>query len=160
MIHAFLTDDHVRLRALLAQATADPARIDLAAYTEFRMGLLRHIAMEEKVLFRDARDRRHGEPLPVTTQLHADHAAIASLLVPPPTHTLLATVRDLLAEHDPLEEGLDGLYAQCEQLAGADVDAVFARMQLIPPVRAAQHVDDPRIHEHIARMLAARRSSG
>lgn len=66
--------------------------------------------MEEKVLFRDARDRRNGEPLPVTTQLHADQAA-----------------------------------------------NVLARVHVIPPVRVAQHVDEPRIHEHIARMLAARR---
>lgn len=157
-IHRFLAGDHVRLRALLAQATSDPARIELAAYSEFRAGLLRHIAMEEKVLFRDARDRRGGEPLPVTRQLHADHAAIASLLVPPPTHALLATIREILAEHDPLEEGADGLYAQCEQLAGADIDDVLARMHAIPEVRAAQNVDEPRIHEHIARMLAARRA--
>lgn len=158
MIHQLLAADHVRLGALLAQATADPARIDLAAYAEFRAGLLRHIAMEEKVLFRDARDRRNGEPLAVTVQLHADHAAIASLLVPPPTHALLATVRDILAEHDPLEEGPDGLYAQCERLAGAALADVVARMHAIPPVRVSQHVDEPRIYEHIARMLAARRA--
>ena len=113
--------------------------------------------MEEKVLFRDARDRRNGVPLPVTKQLHADHAAIASLLVPPPTHSLLATLRDILAEHDPLEEGPGGLYVQCERLAGADIEDVIARMRAIPPVRAAQHLDEPRIHDHIARMLAARR---
>ena len=157
MIHQYLAADHVRLRTLLAQATSDPSRIELGAYAEFRAGLLRHIAMEEKVLFRDARDRRHGEPLPVTRQLHADHAAIASLLVPPPTHALLAAIRNILDEHDPLEEGPDGLYAQCERLAGGDVDDLLVRMHAIPSVRAAQHLDEPRIHEHIARMLAARR---
>ena len=157
MIHRFLAADHVRLRALLAQATAHPDRIELEPYGEFRAGLLRHIAMEEKVLFRDARDRRNGEPLPVTRQLHADHAAIASMLVPSPTHALLAGIRDILAEHDPLEEGPDGLYAECERLAGPDVDALLARMDAIPPVRASQHLDEPRVHEHIARMVAARR---
>jgi hypothetical protein len=156
MIHQHLSADHVRLRALLLRATSDPSRIDRAAYDEFRAGLLRHIAMEEKVLFRDARDRRDGEPLPITRQLHADHAAIASLLVPSPTHALLATIRDILAEHDPLEEGPDGLYAQCERLAGDDIGDVLARMHAIPPVRASQHVDEPRIHAHIARMLEAR----
>ncbi len=157
MIQHDLSRDHVRLRTLLAQATSDPSRIDVAAYNEFRAGLLRHIAMEEKVLFREARDRRNGEPLPVTKQLHADHAAIASLLVPPPTHALLATIRDILAEHDPLEEGADGFYAQVERLAGNHLEDVLARMHAIPPVRVSQHVDEPRIHEHIARMLAARR---
>lgn len=153
----FLAGDHVRLRALLAQATAG-SQIALAPYRDFRAGLLRHIAMEEKVLFRVARDRRDGERLPVTIQLHADHAALASLLVPSPTHDLLATIRDILVDHDPLEEGPDGLYAECERLAGADIDDVLARMHAIPAVRVAQHVDEPRIHEAIARMLAARRA--
>jgi hypothetical protein len=157
VIHRFLAADHVRLRALLDAATEDPSRVALAPYTEFRNGLLRHIAMEEKVLFRDARDRRDGLPLPVTRQLHADHAAIASLLGPPPTPEILATIRAILAEHDPLEEGPDGLYAQCERLAADDLDDMLARMDAIPPVRASQHVDEPRIHEHIARMLAARK---
>lgn len=156
-IHRYLTADHVRLRALLERATADPSRIHRGAYDEFRAGLLRHIAMEEKVLFCDARARRGGEPLPVTAQLHADHAAIASLLVPSPTPALLAAIRDILAEHDPLEEGPEGLYAQCERLAGADLDDVIARLHAIPPVRVSRHVDEPRVHAHIARMLAARR---
>ena len=158
-LHDFLTADHVRLRARMAEATAAP-QIDLAAFRDFRTGLLRHIAMEEKVLFVDARARRNGERLPITKQLHADHAALASLLVPPPTHALLATIQSILVEHDPLEEGPDGLYARCEELAGPDLDAVLARMHAIPPVRASDHVDEPRVHEHIARMLAARRNVG
>lgn len=156
-IHQFLSRDHARLGALLAEAMADPARVELAAYKAFRAGLLRHIAMEEKVLFVDARARLGGERLPITRQLHADHAALASLLVPSPTHALLATIRDILAAHDPLEENPDGLYDRCEQLAGAEIDAVLARLHAIPPVRASAHVDEPRVHEHIARMLAARR---
>lgn len=156
-ISQYLADDHARLGSLLARAMATPA-IDTAAYATFRAGLLRHIAMEEKVLFVDARSRRGGEPLAVTKQLHADHAALASLLVPSPTSTLLARVRDILVEHDPLEEDPGGLYEQCEQLAGADIGAVLARMHAIPAVRASRHVDEPRIHDHIERMLAARRT--
>ena len=154
-IHRFLADDHTRLGALLAQSLAGPT-IDRAAYEGFRAGLLRHIAMEEKVLFVDARARRGGERLPVTVQLHADHAALASLLVPSPTHALLSTVRDVLATHDPLEEDPGGLYDLCEQLAGDEIDNVLARMHAIPAVRISDHVDEPRIHAHIARMLAAR----
>ena len=156
-IHAFLADDHARLDRLLARALAGE-RIELAAYEDFRAGLLRHIAMEEKVLFADARARRHGQPLAIVRRLHADHAALASLLVPSPTRELLATVRDILDEHNPLEEAEGGLYDTCERLAGDDVDAVVARMRAIPPVRASAHLDEPRIHEHIARMLAARKA--
>lgn len=155
-IHQFLTSDHTRLDELLARSLANPDAVDLAAYAQFRAGLLRHIAIEEKVLFADARARRGGDPLPVTKQLHADHAAIASMLVPPPTHALLAQIRSILEEHNPLEEDPGGLYDLCDQLAGAEIDAVLARMQAIPPVRAAQHLDEPRVHAHIARMIAAR----
>jgi len=156
-IHRFLSHDHARLTALRTRATASPDRIELAAYTEFRVGLMRHIAMEEKVLFADARARRGGDPLPITKPLHADHAVLASMLVPSPTHELLAAIGNILDEHDPLEEDPGGLYETCEQLAGDEVDTVLARMHAIPPVRAAQHVDEPRVHAHIARMLAARR---
>ena len=100
---------------MLALAVADSRRIDDDAYREFRQGLLRHIAMEEKVLFAELKLRDLGRDL--IKALHADHAAIASILVPPPTHAL---------------------------------------MQQIPPVRASQHLDEPRIHDHIERMLAAR----
>ena len=155
-IHQFLADDHARLDALLAAATARPDVVELGPYAEFRTGLMRHIAMEEKVLFADAKARRGGEPLPVTRRLHADHGALASLLVPPPTHALIQTMREILELHNPLEEDPGGLYETCERLAGDEVDALLDRMHAIPPVRAAQHVDEPRIHAHIARMLEAR----
>ncbi len=155
-IHHFLSHDHARLDAALSRAVASD-EVDMAAYAEFRAGLLRHIAMEEKVLFVDAKARRGGEVLPLTRQLHADHAALASMLVPPPTRALLVGIRELLDEHNPLEEDAGGLYEQCEALAGDDVPAVLARMHAVAQVRAAQHLDEPRIHEHIARMLAARR---
>lgn len=154
-IHDFLARDHTRLDAALVRATASSA-IDLIAYKEFRLGLLRHIAIEEKVLFADAKVRRGGEPLPVVKQLHADHGALASLLIPSPTHALIDQMRRILLEHNPLEEDPGGLYELCEQLAGAELDAVVARMHAIPEVRASDHVDEARIHEHIARMVAAR----
>jgi hypothetical protein len=155
-IHQFLEADHARLDALLARAIAtDP--LDEVAYEQFRAGLLRHIAMEEKVLFAEARARRGGDPLPITRRLRADHATLASLLVPPPSHDVLRTLRAILDEHNPLEEGDAGFYATCEQLAGSELPAILARMQALPPLRISQHVDEPRIYEHIERMLAARR---
>ena len=60
----------------------------------------------------DARRRRNGEPLAVAKQLRADHAALAGLLVPTPTHEIIATIRKVLLEHNPLEEGPGGLVAR------------------------------------------------
>ncbi len=153
-IASFLERDHARLDELLSRASSG-THVDVAAYEEFRAGLLRHIAIEEKVLFAEARARRG--PLPKAPQIRADHAALASLLVPTPTHALLAKIREVLAEHNPLEEGAHGLYEVCEQIIGDDVGAVLVRMHEIPAVRVAEHVDEPRIHEHIERMLVARR---
>jgi hypothetical protein len=155
-IHHVLSADHARLDDLLHRAAADPDRIDEVAYAEFRSGLLRHIAMEEKVLFPDAR-ALDDEPLQALVRiLHADHAALASLLVLPPSHAICETVKSVLDEHNPLEEAPGGLYDRCAGLTGDD-SAVIARMQALPPVRASQHLDEPRIHEHVARMLAARK---
>lgn len=156
-IHDFLARDHERLDALLRDSDADPDAIDREAFAEFRAGLMRHIAMEEKVLLPAAKRLRGGEPLPIARQLKADHAALASLLVPSPTHAIIATIRGLLAEHNPLEEGPDGMYAACEALIDAGADRVLAEMHAVPPTRASAHLDEPRIHDHIARMLEARR---
>ena len=154
-IQQYLAQDHARLDALLARAiVAEP--IEVAAYEEFRAGLLRHIAMEEKVLFVDARTRGTAGLAQLVEGLHADHAALASLLVPTPTHALLRTIRDILAEHNVIEERPGGLYESCVLLAGDASEATLARMQAIPAVRVSRHVDEPRIHEHILRMLAAR----
>ena len=84
-VYRFLADDHARLDLLLQRAFADPNRIDLQAYSEFRSGLLKHIAMEEKVLLPTAQQAQDGEPLPIAAKLRIQHGALAALLVPSPT---------------------------------------------------------------------------
>jgi hypothetical protein len=156
-LYAFLQQDHAELDQLLRRAQAAP-KLDLEAYDAFRRGLLRHIAMEEKILLPEARRLRAGEPLPIAKQLRADHAALAALLVPTPTHEIVATIRDILNEHNPLEEDPGGLYQQCEELAGADIDALVERVKASPEVPVAKHYDGPRAHEGIERLLRARRA--
>lgn len=153
LLYAFLRRDHARLEELLRRAAAS---IDREAYATFRGGLLRHIGMEEKVLLPEARRLRGGEPLPIAKQLRADHAALAALLVPTPTHAILATIRDVLSEHDPLEEDPGGVYDACEALAGADAEALLARLEATPAVPAAPHFDGARAQAGIERLLRAR----
>ena len=57
----YLAADHARLDALLARAVRAPGAFDLDAFGEFRAGLLRHIALEEKILFRAVREAGAGE---------------------------------------------------------------------------------------------------
>jgi hypothetical protein len=151
----FLEADHRRLEALLDAASADPARPDKSSYDAFREGLLRHIAIEEKVLFAEAKRLRGGAPIAAAAQLRLDHAAIAAILSARPTPGLVAELRRLLAVHNALEEGGEGAYAECERLAGSDADALLARVHAVPPVRVADYIDPARIRGEIERALRA-----
>ncbi len=153
-IHRLLADDHRRLDALLDRATADPGRIDRAAYAEFRAGLLKHIGMEEKILLPATQRLRGGEPLPVAAALRLQHGAIAALLVPTPTPDVIATLRVVLSSHNPLEEEPGGLYETCEEVAGNEVDALLANLRAAPEVPVASHVDGPKVLSAVRRSLA------
>jgi hypothetical protein len=158
-LHRFLCEDHSRLDGFLARTLADPNALDLAAYTAFRGGLLRHIAMEEKLLMPEAKRLRGGEALPVAARLRRDHATLASLLVPTPTGEILGLIREILEPHNELEEGSGGLYEVCDVLLGADAEALSVRLAAMPEVPLARHFDGPRIHAHIAELLRARNPS-
>ena len=158
-LHDYLVRDHARLDDLLQRSVSDPAHVDMQAYRELREGLLRHIAMEEKVLLPEARRLRGGESLPVARQLRADHAALAALLVPTPTHEIVGTILGILESHNPLEEGPDGLYRECARLAGAEGEALLSRLEAVPRVPVAPHFDGPRARENIERLLRARLQS-
>ena len=142
-IETFLTADHARLDALLGKADRDDGTIDAEVYAEFRQGLLRHIAMEEKTLLPYTRSKRAGVPLPIAGALRKDHGQIAALLVPSPTRDICAQLRALLTRHNPLEEGSAGLYATCDALAGDEAQQVVERLRAQPAVPMAPHYDGP-----------------
>ncbi|HEY2388733.1 MAG TPA: hemerythrin domain-containing protein [Candidatus Binatia bacterium] len=140
-ITGYLTADHEHLAELLARAEGRP--LDLEAYGEFRRRLLRHIAMEEKILL-PAAARARGEPLPVAARLRADHGALAALLVPSPTHAIVNAIRTILAGHNLLEESHDGVYASVERLAGSEASALLAQLRAAPAVPVSPYNDGPR----------------
>jgi hypothetical protein len=142
-IHSFLAEDHTRLDALLRRATADPDVMDAASFEEFRSGILRHIAMEEKILLPAAREANGGEPLSAARRLRVEHGAIAMLLVPTPTREIVAEIRSVLSGHNEIEEGPGGLYEQCDQLLAGDAESMIARLRNCPRVKVAPHVDGP-----------------
>lgn len=126
MIHRYLSADHARLDSALQRGD----------YVEFREGLLRHIGIEQKILFPIVRD------WPVVERLHLDHGALAALLVPTPTPAILSAIRTILEQHNPLEEGPNGLYEECERRLGSEAGEVLKRLQDAPPVPVAKHVDN------------------
>ena len=110
-VRSFLERDHERLEQLLARAGRDLANIDEEAFGEFRRGLLRHIGMEEKILLPAIQRLRGGEPLPIAASLRLGHGAIAALLVPTPRGAVLRALTAVLAIHNQVEDGPDGVYA-------------------------------------------------
>ncbi len=140
-----LADDHVRLDALLRRAVEVPGALDRAAFGAFRAGLLRHIALEEKILLPATRDARGGEPLPLARRLRIDHGAIAALLVPTPTPELAGEIRAILAPHNAVEEEAGGLYEACDALLAGRAAEIVERMRAYPPVKVAAYSDGPRV---------------
>lgn len=140
-----LVADHRRLGRLLDAAT----RGDRASYSLFRAGLLRHIGIEEKILLPAL--RAAAQELPMAHQLRLDHGALAAMLVPSPTPELLSDIRELLALHDPLEEGPTGLYGLADAVLG-DPDEVLMRIAMTPAPPLAEHFDGPRAFAAIARL--------
>src|SRR5512145_2601919 len=117
-IHRFLATDHERLDALLSSAVKPSGEVDLATYAEFRAGLLRHIGIEEKLVFPASQRANGGIPLPIMARLRLEHGALALLLVPTPTAGTVERIRWVLAGHNEVEEGSDGIYDACERLPG------------------------------------------
>ncbi len=152
-IHRYLADDHRRLEGFLDRIVSDSGTVDQAVYAQFRSGLLKHIAWEEKILLPAAR-RLRGEPLPVAAKLRLDHGALTALLVPPPSPRLIAAIRSILKSHNPLEEDPGGMYDQCEELAGKEADEILRQIEDYPEVKVLPNVDNEFVLEAARRAVA------
>jgi hypothetical protein len=150
-LHEYLAADHDRLDALLIAALRDDGTIDHDSYAGFRRGLLRHISIEERVLFAELRKR--GGETALSRQLHRDHAALCALLVPPPGPVEILQIAAILRIHNDLEERAGGLYEFVESLAASELDSLLARVRAIPEVKVAPHVDSPLVRRNIAALL-------
>jgi hypothetical protein len=110
--------------------------------------------MEEKILLPTVQRLRAGDPLPGAAALRLQHGAIAALLVPTPTPDVIATLRVVLGEHNPLEEDPGGLYETCEKVAGNDGETLLADLRAAPEVPVAAPVDGPKVLDAVRRALA------
>ena len=151
-LHLFLAHQHSRIDALLAESLRDEV-LNPLAYDEFRRLLLRHIAIEEKVLFREVR-QRVGTLNALELQLRRDHAALGGLMVLPPSPSVIVRVRGLLAEHNPLEESAGGFYGSIASLVGEEADALLADAQAVPPAKVAAYFESPRVNQWIDSLVA------
>lgn len=157
-LHRFFAADHRRLDDLLGRAAAGTGPIDLESFGAFRAGLLRHIGMEEKVLFTAARAARNGEPLPIAARLRVDHGAIAALLVPTPTRAVVAEVLAVLGPHNHREEEPGGVYDACDEALGPAVaERLVAELREFPEPPLKPYNDGPEVFRHIEANLALAR---
>lgn len=133
-IHHYLSQDHERLDQLLQKAFENPRQIDLEAYHQFRTGLLKHIKMEEKVLFPAARKANANEPIPLAAKLKLDHGALSALMLLPPSEEVRKAVTFILEKHDILEEQEGGMYDLCEKLTENETDEILAQLKAVTDV--------------------------
>ncbi|HEX7420677.1 MAG TPA: hemerythrin domain-containing protein [Thermoanaerobaculia bacterium] len=150
-LHELLSRDHARLDQLLTAALRPDGSIDAESYRTFRSGLLWHIAVEERVLLPAV--RKHRTDSEVEKQLHRDHAALAALLVPPPSAAEIYAIRTILEAHNPLEEGAGGFYDGVEELLGDELPAILLHIHEFPQVRLAPHADTEVTRRSIAQLV-------
>jgi hypothetical protein len=151
-LRQFLTEDHRRLDALLEGSGECRTPEELAAYDQFRRGLLKHIGIEEKILL-TAAARLGGAPLEQAARLRLDHGAIVSLLMPLPAPSIIRALRAVLAAHNPIEEGTGGVYDICEKLAASEHDELLGKIRAAPEVPTTPNATTPRIIDAARRAL-------
>jgi len=152
----YLAADHQRLHEFLARAAT--GTFDAEAFERFRGGLLRHIGIEEKLLFPEVRRRGGGAP-EALLRLRVEHAALAALLVPTPDATLAAEIEALLVVHDAREDATGGVYASCEAILGEASAALADAAQQFPTVRTARHFDGNGVHRTAREAIASAEQS-
>jgi Hemerythrin HHE cation binding domain len=152
-LYALMAAEHAQLDDLLEMAAGHDGAVDPQAYQRFREQLLRHIRIEERILLPMA-ERMRGAALPVAARLRLDHGALAALLMLPPVARTFRAIRAVLDAHNPPEEIQDGVYDQCERLAGSEVDELLAQVAATPRVPVSAWVDSPRVVAAAQRVLA------
>lgn len=115
--------------------------------------MLRHIGIEEKILLPAAQRLRGGEPLPIAAKIRLDHGALVSLMVPPPTRSLILTIRSILTKHNKLEEEVEGLYESAESTIGTDAETLALLMRETAKVKVLPHNPDPKALEAARRAV-------
>lgn len=153
-LHHFFTSDHHRIDNLLNQALANKPEVDMEYYHHFRIGLLRHIKMEENILFPAAKQVDPVQMKELIPQYRAEHGALTALMVPPPTMELIKVIQYVLERHDQKEEEPGGMYDICESLTKDQTEELLIRLSQTTEVPVLKHNSAPIAIESAIRALA------
>lgn len=140
-LHQFFANDHHRIEQFLVKATKEPGEIDMENYNQFRTQLLRHIKMEERILFPAAKLVNFAVMEQLIPRYRLDHGALTALVVPPPTAEIIKVIRYVLERHDIAEEEPGGLYEVCEALTQGQTQALLD--QLLVAEQVPLHPPNP-----------------
>jgi hypothetical protein len=152
-LRKFFSDDHRKLEDILNHSTMIQDEFDMAAYGQFRSELLRHIKMEETILFPALEKSRRGVYSERIAKLRLDHGALTALMVPPPSPTIINALRFILAGHNQLEEEAKGLYDLCDEFI-QDAEIMLLKIEQTSDVPVLEHKTEPFILEATRRALA------
>lgn len=144
-LSSYFRNDHWRLEALLKRVLAANDESANVAYSEFRSELLRHIALEEKILMPAIMKAQNGVPHPYAGRLRSEHGAFAALLVPSRSEKIINVFLGIMRRNNGLEEGADGLYAACENLPSEQIREINSRIKEYPSVPVMPHSDKPNV---------------
>ncbi|MGO9412775.1 MAG: hemerythrin domain-containing protein, partial [Spirochaetia bacterium] len=86
--------------------------------------------------------------------LRLDHGALVALLAPPPTPSIMLTIRSILEVHNELEEQEGGLYELLEDMAGPEREQMLAQLKSAPPVAVLPNNDKPEVLEAAKKAVA------
>lgn len=133
-LYNFFANDHHRIESLLDKATGSSGRVEMKYYHQFRSGLLRHIGMEEKILFPAAKKANEEIMKKLLPRFRLEHGALTALMVPPPSAALVKVIRHVLDKHDQAEEEPGGLYDVCEALTKDQTEELLQVLSKTPEV--------------------------
>ena len=153
-LYDFFAEDHRRIEKIFEQAKEDKGHVDLEKYYQFRIGLLTHIKMEEKILFVAAQKANGGEPLPLQAKLRLDHGALTSLMVCFPTPEVLQAISYIMERHDILEEEAGGMYEACEKLTQNETQKILEDLKNVTPVPVHPFNEAPYVIDVAKRSIA------
>jgi hypothetical protein len=156
----WLTHDHQEIDGFLQDALANEG-FDPVPFAKFRERLLRHIGIEERILFPAVREHISHMGKARLADLRVEHAALTTLLVPTPDRALVLEIQSLLTGHNAVEEADNGVYDECiAALADKEALRVLDAARTRKPVPTTGYFDGPGTVRTAAEALAkARRTS-
>ncbi len=110
--------------------------------------------MEEKIVLPAIARWQGGKKADIAERLRLDHGALVALLAPPPTPSILLTIRSILEVHNELEEREGGFYELFEGLAGDEVERMLAQLKSAPPVAVLPNNDKPEVLDAAKKVVA------